>query len=229
MRLRILTTTYLGQTQYYRGEYERVVELATDNLAPADWVYESFGSAQRASVVGRIWLALSLAELGRFAEAAEYGAEAIRLVEPTRHAFDIGVAHRHAATLHLLKGDWAKARSVIEHGISVFRTANVGAALLPSAIASFAWVLAQLGEANEALNRIQESEQLVERQAMRGGIRLGRAYYSLGRACLLLGRLDEARRLSAHAVESSSRYPGDAAHAQHLLGDIATHPDRFDA
>ena len=38
LRLRILTTTYLGQAHYYRGEYERVVELATDNLAalPAD-------------------------------------------------------------------------------------------------------------------------------------------------------------------------------------------------
>ena len=31
------------------------------------------------------------------------------------------------------------------------------------------------------------------------------------------------------AVESSSRYPGFAAHALHLLGDITTHPRRFDA
>ncbi len=46
LRLRILTTTYLEQAHYFRGEYERVVELATDNLAalPADWVYESFRS-----------------------------------------------------------------------------------------------------------------------------------------------------------------------------------------
>ena len=38
LRLRILTTTYLEQAHYFRGEYERVVELATDNLAalPAD-------------------------------------------------------------------------------------------------------------------------------------------------------------------------------------------------
>jgi hypothetical protein len=43
------------------------------------------------------------------------------------------------------------------------------------------------------------------------------------------GRLDEARRLGDRAVESSPRHPGFAAHALHLLGDIATHPDRFDA
>jgi hypothetical protein len=53
--------------------------------------------------------------------------------------------------------------------------------------------------------------------------------HSLGRACLLLGRLDEARRLGDRVVESSARQPGFAAHALHLLGDIATHPDRFDA
>src|SRR4029434_9260061 len=57
----------------------------------------------------------------------------------------------------------------------------------------------------------------------------GWAYHLLGRTCLLLGRIDEAQRLGARAVESSPCHPGFAAHALHLLGDIATHPDRFDA
>ena len=72
LRLRILTTTYLEQAHYFRGDYERVVELATDNLAalPADSVYESFGAAAPISVFDRFWLVRSLAELGRFAEAA---------------------------------------------------------------------------------------------------------------------------------------------------------------
>jgi class 3 adenylate cyclase/tetratricopeptide (TPR) repeat protein len=230
LRLRILTTSYLGQVHYSRGEYERVVELATDNLAalPADWVYETFGATQPASVYDRVWLAVSLAQLGRFAEAAEYEAEAIRLAQPTQHAYTIGLAHA-AGTLHLLKGDWAKARSLIEHGIAVLRTGNV-VVLLPGAVASSAWVLAQLGEAGEALNRLREGEQLLERQAARGYVsNLGWSYHALGRACLLLGRLDEARHLGDHAVESSPSQPGFAAHALHLLGDIATHPDRFDA
>ena len=51
----------------------------------------------------------------------------------------------------------------------------------------------------------------------------------LGRTALLLGRLDEARSLGDRAVESSPRQPGFAAHALHLLGDVATHPDQFDA
>jgi tetratricopeptide (TPR) repeat protein len=231
LRLRILTTAYLEQVHYYRGEYERVVELATENLAalPADWVYEDFGLPAPASVYGRVWLVMSLAQLGRFAEAAEHEAEAIRLAEPTHHAYAVGQAHRAVGTFHPLKGDWARARSLIEHWIAVLRTGNVGS-LLPDAVASSAWVLARLGEASEAMNRLREGEQLLERLAAKGYVLVrGWAYHALGRACLLLGRLDEARRLGDRAVESSHRQPGFAAHAQHLLGDIATHPDRFDA
>ena len=90
--------------------------------------------------------------------------------------------------------------------------------------------MAQLDETGEALGRFREGEQLLERQAARGVVHnLGWTYHALGRACLLLGRLDEARRLADRAVESSPRQPGFMAHALHLLGDIATHPDRFDA
>ena len=45
----------------------------------------------------------------------------------------------------------------------------------------------------------------------------------------MLSRFDDARSLGERAVESSSRHPGFAAHALHLFGDIATHPDHFDA
>jgi class 3 adenylate cyclase/tetratricopeptide (TPR) repeat protein len=231
LTLRILTMSYLGNTHYYLGEYERAVDLANDTLAalPADRAYEYLGLAVLPSVYNRVWLVMSLAELGRFAEAAEHEAEAIRLAEPTHHAFTIGQAYRAAGTRRLLKGDWAKARSLLEQGIGVFRTANVALTLSPAVVSS-AWVLAQLGEASEALNRLREGEQLLERQATIGVVGLlGWDYHVLGRACLLLDRLDEARRLGDRAVESSPRQPGFAAHALHLLGDIVTYPGRFDA
>jgi class 3 adenylate cyclase/tetratricopeptide (TPR) repeat protein len=230
LRLRILTTSYLELTYYYRGEYERAVELATDNLAalPTDWVSEYLGAAAPTSVLDRVWLVMSLAELGRFAEAGQYEAEAVRLAEPTQHAYTVGQAYRAASTLHLLEGDWAKACALVEHGIAVARTGNV-VLLLPWALASSAWAFAQLGDASEALNRLRESEQLLERQGARGIVAFRAwAYHALGRACLMLGRLDEARRLGERAVEFSPGHQGFMAHALHLLGDIATHPDRFD-
>ena len=231
LRLRIVTTSWLHQAHYWRGEYARAVELATDNLMalPAEWVSEYFGGSIPASIHDRVWLVMSLAQLGRFAEAADHEAEMIRLAEPTHRPFPVGNAHRSAGTLRLLKGDWAKARSLFDHGIAVLQTGNVFLQL-PFAVASSAWALAQLGEASEALNRLQEGEQMLERHAAGGAVvDRGWLYHALGRASLLLGRLDEARRLGDHAVESSPHHPGFAAHALHLLGDIAAHPDRFDA
>ena len=55
------------------------------------------------------------------------------------------------------------------------------------------------------------------------------SYYCLGFACLLLGKLDESQHLTRRAVELLSPRLGWRAYALGLLGDIATHPDRFDA
>jgi hypothetical protein len=90
----------------------------------------------------------------------------------------------------------------------VFLTGNV-VLNLPSAVADSAWVLAQLGEASKALTRLQEVEQLLERQAASEIVcNLGLAYHALGRACLLLVRLNEARRLGERADESFPHHPG---------------------
>jgi tetratricopeptide (TPR) repeat protein len=204
-----------------------VVELASGNLTVLPDEY--FGSNIPLPTFHRFWLVLSLAELGRFAEAAQYEAEALQLAGPTQRAYTVALAHSGAGRLHLLKGDWAKARSLIEHGIAAFRTGNI-VIDLPGAVASSTWALAQLGPSSEALTRLLEGEELLERQAARGIVHhLGWAYCVLGRAYLLLGRLDEARRLADKAVGSSPRQLGFAAHRVHLFGDIATHPDRFDA
>ena len=155
------------------------------------------------SVFDRSWLVMSLAQLGRFAEAAEYEAEAIRLAEPTQHAYTVGWPTSPRARSTSSRATGRRRASLIEHWIAVVRTGNV-VFQLPAAVASSAWALAQLGEASEALDRLREGEQLLERQAARGLVAYrGWAYHSLGRACLLLGRLDEARRLGDRALESS--------------------------
>jgi hypothetical protein len=84
LRLGVTTKSCLEEAYYYRGEYQRVVEIAIENLAtlPAEWTHEYLGLAVPPSVFGRVWLIISLAELGRFAEAAKYEAEAIQLAEP---------------------------------------------------------------------------------------------------------------------------------------------------
>src|SRR5262245_55574177 len=169
---------------------------------------------------------MSLAVSFRFAQTAKCKAEAIQLAEPTQHTHSIGWAYLAASILHLSKGDWGKARSLVENWIE---SGNV-VMLLPWAVASLAWALAQIGDVEGALNRVESSEQLLEEQAASGifGHR-GWAYLAVSRACLLLGRLDKARHLGDCSVVSSQHQPGFRAHALHLLGSLAAHRDQFDA
>jgi tetratricopeptide (TPR) repeat protein len=231
LSLRLLTATYLAQASYFRGEYARVIELMTDNLAalPASSSYETFGAAMPLSIYDRYLLVRGLAQLGRFNEALLYRNEALRLAEPTRHAYPVGMAFLAAGWLHLLKAEWAPARSLIAQGLAAYRTGNV-VLNLPHAVACSAWALAQAGDTGEALALLREGADLLEREAARGIVGIhGEACYALGRAALQLDQLDEARRLADRSLSSSPSQRGVAAHAQHLLGDVATHPDQFDA
>ena len=227
LKLRILAASYLAQSRYYQGEYRQVVEFAKENLAllPADWVHEYFGMAVPASIFGRAWLVLSLAELGRFGEARRFGEEAIELAEPTQHPHTVGWAHFPSSILHVFKGDWVPARRLLERCIKEGLKLQ-GPYLLPWALSSSAYVLAQVGESREALRRLKEAQELLKRQADREiGQHRSWAYGVLGRTCFLLGRIDEARQLGQLSLESSQRHPGFKAHALHLLADISAHSE----
>ena len=173
-------------------------------------------------------LVLSLGELGRFAEATPHCAEVIRLAESAHHDYTVVFAYRAASYLHLMAGDWAEARSLIERWKAVARAVD-GALELPLTIACSAWVLAQLGETTAALSQLRESEEVLDAQVAPSVLLNALfAYNALTRAYLLLGRLHEAQRVGKRAVELSSTHRGLAAHALQLLGDIAAHPDHFD-
>jgi class 3 adenylate cyclase/tetratricopeptide (TPR) repeat protein len=231
LKIRIVATSHLEQAYYHRAEYRRVLKFALDKAEapPAAMLHEYFGMAALPSVFGRAYAIMSLAELGEFAAAAQYTADAIRLAESTQHHFTINWASFAASTLHLAKGDWAEALAQVKHWLATIQIGNI-TIHRPWAVSAFAWVLAQLGESGQALDRVREAEQLLEQQETQGIVshRIC-AYGALGRALLLLDRLDEAQHLGARALESSGRQPGVTAHARHLLGDIATHDDRFDA
>src|SRR5262249_32119119 len=124
-------------------------------------------------------------------------------------------------------GEWARAAEEFEHATTIYRSRNV-LLQLSLAVSASAYVLARLGEAAEARSRLEECEQLIERRT-RPTVFLGAVYSPMGRACLVLGRLDASQRLGERAVELTSRQPGTRAGALLLLGDCSTLSDRFDA
>src|SRR5207237_383751 len=138
------------------------------------------------------------------------------LAEPSDRVHTLAWSHLTASMPHLFKGEWTTAHSLIEQWMNMQRGLDV-AVLFPWAVSSSALVLAQIGEANEALSRVREAEELLNRQTEKGIVgHRSSSYCAIGRACLLLGRLDEARQLGMRALESSQRQPGFRAHALHL-------------
>jgi tetratricopeptide (TPR) repeat protein len=231
LRLRILTTPYIVQALWLRGDYQRAVDVAEENLPmiPAAWTHESLGAAIPASIYMRQWAVLSLACLGRFSEAADYAEKAIGIAESKHQALPVGWIHWAAGTVHALRGDWTTAHRLVEHGLAVLRRGNF-VFFVATTVSLAAWVMAARGDRREALNRLQEAELLLESRAAKGLVgAAGWNYHALARAALLVDRVDDAQRLGERAVEVSQQYRGFAAHAEQLLGDVAIHPDRFDA
>jgi class 3 adenylate cyclase len=232
LRTRIIATSQLVQVHHARGEYDRAIELAVSNLAalPSDWVHETFGTGGPPAIWDRGRLVLSLTAVGRFTEAVEPAAEAIRLAEPTKHAFTVGWAYFAAGSLPVRRGDWAQALLRYERVIALSK-ASKSFFLLPLALAPIPWILAQLGRTNEAAERLNECEQFVARQTARGGSLgvVGPLLPWMGHAALKLGRLDDAQRLGARAVEACEHHAGYWAEALHLQAEVATHRDLFDA
>ncbi|MFO1196229.1 MAG: hypothetical protein U1E86_04550 [Burkholderiaceae bacterium] len=222
LELCIHASNFLVQAHYYRGDYDSVLELATENLAnwPDSWAYRyHVGNPAPASIFNRAFMAMSLAQFGRFDEAATYETQAIELAEPTQNAFAIAVAHVSVPVLHALREDWSTARSRIERSIAAARTGNIVGFLSP-ALAASAWILAESGEPGEAARRMEEARALLDRQSADGIGNVGGAYAYLGRACVVLQLVDEARAFGLRALALSQSQSGLAAHALLLLGDI---------
>jgi tetratricopeptide (TPR) repeat protein len=189
LRLRILTTNFLALVYYNLGDYERSVACALENVValPTEWTYELLGNIAPSSTYDRFWLVMNLAQLGRFIEAAQYEAEARRLIEPLHHPMTIGVHYFGAGTCELLRGDLPAARSLLGRALGVLRAGNVSN-MLPQTVCALAAVTAQLGEEDEALDLLREGEQSLERLSARAELfhNRHRLIEFLGRTNLLI-------------------------------------------
>lgn len=229
LRLRVLATSQLCYAHYINGDYAQAIDLATGNIAalPADWVHETLGLSGPPSVWDRTWLVLSLAELGRFAEAARHHAEATRIAEATQHAFTRCLAHFAGGLLFILKGDWAQARPLIESWIAVSKSANF--TNHPWGASTLAWTLSQLGETTLARDRFQEGAKLLELpSANRSLVQRLWGHHAMAHSALRLGLLNEACRQAERGLAASEGYSGFSARALQMLGEIAASFERFE-
>jgi tetratricopeptide (TPR) repeat protein len=172
-------------------------------------------------------LAQALGALGRFAEAFGHLREAMHIAEEAGHVFSLLYPLLSLGTLKLDQGDFAGAVAPLERGLELCRTREV-----PWLLPHFAWAL---GAAYHGTGRRAEGVALMEDAA--GGLvgrivsmRPGRVG-ALGGAYLLDGRLADATRIAQDGLAAARQrgQRGVEGHLLRLLGDIAVHPDRFEA
>ncbi len=220
--LEILSNMVLGHAYHAVGNYRRAVEVLRRNVdsIQGDHMRERFGSAGLPAVMSRGYMALSLADLGEFAEARRMGEEGARLAE------ELDTEHSHAVACHavgiglVLKGDLDEALPLLEETLRRCQAHNIpiGSRLLYSAI-GYAYIVS--GRLREAVPLLEQAVR--EAETLKVVFRYSLWLAWLGEAHLLGGSLENATRLAAQALDRATAHKevGHEAYALRLIGEIA--------
>jgi len=225
--LTVLASFFLGQACHSHGDYRRAISVLTANIdrLSSDMLGERFGMGLPASVVTRVWLALCLAYVGRFAEAharADEAAQITRALGPRPYSEYHSLLA--AGFISATQGDPASAIPSLERALEVARHGNLNL-MVTSGLAWLAHGYLAGGRPSDAVVALEES---LSQKRKFAELR----HYSLAllaEAHLQLGNVIEAERLGWQAVEECRRQHkrGCEADSLRVLAGTAAHPSRL--
>src|SRR5262245_28325501 len=228
-RLEGAANVYLGHLSRTSGEYRRAADFYRTMTKRTEGALqiERIGTSYPA-VIARMYLCLSFADLGEFADGIALGQEGSRLAETLSQPYTIAQCHWALGYLCGVKGDLEEATRLLERGHAICREWDVGVTA-PVLAWNLGWVYA-------LSLRVEDGLALI-RAGLAGMERLGfRVYEALGQAqlaeSLVVGnRLDEAGRAATRALELSRTRGQRAfeASALRILGEINARRDPPDA
>jgi tetratricopeptide (TPR) repeat protein len=205
-----------GQAYFAIGDYRRALALLSS--ASGEAAERGHQLSPLFASWSRTWLALTLANLGRFAEARSRAEEALGIAERASHPFTLAEALTGVGSVSIMQGDLDGAVEVLQRARAVVR----GWDHQPPAVG------ARLGYALVLSGRVREGRELLEgvvrSASTMSSMGVGRALYLtwLGQASLLEGDLDQARQCAhdALALARQNQERGHEAWALHLLGAV---------
>jgi tetratricopeptide (TPR) repeat protein len=209
------------------GDYRRALDILERTVASlaGELLYERFGLPNPASVHSRTWLVASLAELGGFAEGIARGEEATRIAEAVNQPVSFVHTSFSTGLLHLRKGDFHKAITVLERGVDLCQVWHIGSWLcLIAACLGYAYALS--GRVAEAVLLLEQTLRQLD-STMYIGFWNALCEVYLSEAYLLAGRREEAIQLAEQtlAYASKKNLRGKQAWALRLLGIIHAQSD----
>jgi tetratricopeptide (TPR) repeat protein len=179
------------------------------------------------SVICRVWLVRSLAQIGRFSDAIPYGNEAIEIAVEGNHPFSIVYAYFGVGVVFLTKGEPDEAIPVLERGLNVCQAADIPVQypLIASCLGS---AYALVGRLEEGLRLLKSAVEQSESMRRIAGHALRMAW--LSEAYILAGRTDEAEASARRGLELSceSKDLGSQAWLLRILGDLIARRSSLD-
>jgi class 3 adenylate cyclase/tetratricopeptide (TPR) repeat protein len=228
--LEIETNLNLGRIYTTLGDYRAAMACLRSNVAAleGDGLREQFGErygeGEVPNLQSRSWLGRCLAECGAFGDALELAEGVMRIAEWSTRPFTRVAAARDVGHVYLWRGDVDKAIPLLEHGLSMCRTAPVPG-LLPISASLLGSAYALAGRLAEALPLLE----LAVAQAASMGLMYGHSLWVslLGEGYLLAGRLEEAHARAEDALSFAQTHRERAyeATALRLLGEIHARRD----
>jgi tetratricopeptide (TPR) repeat protein len=220
--IRVRATYYLGGAYQTLGDYSQAIDYLRRLVVFLERApfWKAPGSSGPTSVVARLYLSWSLAEVGAFAEGSARAEEALRIAEAAEVTFSRIAAYLALGLVALRQGVLDRAIAMLEQGLGLCQSANipfwfprVGSAL------GFAYILT---------GRVAEGLPLLE-QAVTQGVAMGQMVFQplwvayLAEAYLVSGRLEDAMVHGERAVALARKHKerGHEPWALRLLGDIA--------
>ena len=220
--LQVQASRSLGEAYFAIGDFGRAAELLRRNVEAVD--RESGMPRTDLRIWSQAWLALTLSELGAFAEGRRYGEEALRLATLEGRGAIPSSVHGCLGCLYLTKGDLEHAIRVLEQGLALCRASG-----------NRDWlrgIAAGLGYASALQGRLAEGRALLEEaisESIRTGGLQGQAYQVawLSEVCRLAGHGEEAWQHARQALDLARQQKacGNEALALHQLGVVYAHTD----
>jgi tetratricopeptide (TPR) repeat protein len=224
--LRATARTPLAHACHERGDYRRAIALcgeAIEALA-GDLVRERLGQAVPPGVYARCIAAMSLAEVGEFAEAERLATEAATLTRTVDLPFGFALANLALGHAAIVGGRSDDAMRALEPAREVIEARG-----LPT---WSPWILALRGYGLTLAGRADEGAALLERARERAEslpFLFGHSQWVawLAHAHLLTGRIDEAGRTGDEALRLSRRRGarGHEGWSLYVLGEVAARQD----
>jgi class 3 adenylate cyclase/tetratricopeptide (TPR) repeat protein len=221
--LRVSAENVLAWAHLTAGDFRGAAEIYRRVIATLDGplAQERLATYSLVSIGAHAFLVWALAELGEFEPAQGPAGEALRIADAANRPFGRLQASFGLGFLHLRRGEFAQAISVLQRALEICRVSNLKALAFHGVAAflggSYAWS-GRVGDANALLDPV-----VAQTATMGAWFDHIIAIVPLGEAHLLAGNLDEARRLGERAVGVCVAHGerGHHAWALRLLGEVA--------